>query len=70
VTGVVHLGEGRRHKLYEVIVDLDVVADELEGEELGKSSSGSYGKNESTLPHELGAASRPPHLDGRPLSTT
>jgi chemotaxis protein CheY-P-specific phosphatase CheC len=30
VTGVVHLGEGRRHKLYEVIVDLDVVADERE----------------------------------------
>jgi hypothetical protein len=40
------LGEGRRHKLNEVIVDLDVFANTLEGEELGKSSSRSYGKNE------------------------
>jgi hypothetical protein len=57
VAGVICLGEGRRHKLYEV-VDLDVFADALEGEELGESSSGSYGQNEGTLPHELGAAQR------------
>jgi hypothetical protein len=35
------LGEGRRHKLYKVVVDLDVFANALEGEELGESSSGS-----------------------------
>jgi hypothetical protein len=42
VAGAVRLGEGRRHKLDKVIVDLDVVADALEGEELGKSSGTSY----------------------------
>jgi hypothetical protein len=38
--------------------DLDVVADALEGEELGKLSSKSYSYDESALPHELGTAQR------------
>jgi hypothetical protein len=58
VAGTVGLGEGRRHKLDKVILDLDVVADALEGEELGKSSGGSYSYDESALPHELGTAQR------------
>jgi hypothetical protein len=58
VAGAVRLGEGRRHKLDKVILDLDVVADALEGEELKKSSGGSYSKDESALPHELGTAQR------------
>jgi hypothetical protein len=58
VAGAVHLGEGRWHELDKVIVDLDVVTNALGGEELGKSSSGSYGKDESALPHELGTAQR------------
>jgi hypothetical protein len=56
VADAICLGQGQRHKLNEVVVDLDVFADALEGEELGESSSGSYGRNEGALPHELGAA--------------
>jgi hypothetical protein len=41
VADTICLGEGRQHKLNKVIIDLDVLADALEGEELGKSSSGS-----------------------------
>jgi hypothetical protein len=58
VASAVGLGEGRRHKLDKVILDLDVVADTLEGEEFGKSSGGSYSYDESALPHELGTAQR------------
>jgi hypothetical protein len=43
VTDAICLGEGLRHKLNKVIVDLDVLAVALEGEELGESSSGSDG---------------------------
>jgi hypothetical protein len=39
-------------------MDLNVFADALEGEELGNSSSGSYGKHEGALPHELSEAQR------------
>jgi hypothetical protein len=42
VASTVGLGEGQRHKLDEVILDLDVGADALEGEEFGKSTGGSY----------------------------
>jgi hypothetical protein len=43
VADAVWLGKGCRHKLNKVIVDLDVLADALEGEELGESPSGSDG---------------------------
>jgi hypothetical protein len=55
VAGEVSLGEGRRHKLDKVILDLDVVA---KGEEFRESSSGSYSYDESALPHEVGMAQR------------
>jgi hypothetical protein len=58
VAGAVGLGEGQRHKLDKVILDLDVVADALEVEKLGKSSGGSYSYDEGALPHELGTAQR------------
>jgi hypothetical protein len=58
VAGMVGLGEGRWHKLDKVILDLDVVADALEGEEFGKSSGGSYSYDESALSHELATAQR------------
>jgi hypothetical protein len=43
VVDAICLGEGRRHKLNKVIVDLDVLAAALEREELRESSSGSNG---------------------------
>jgi hypothetical protein len=43
VADAICLGEGRRHKLNKVIVDLDVLAAALEWEELGESSNGSDG---------------------------
>jgi hypothetical protein len=43
VADAICLGEGRRHKLNKVIIDLDMLANALEGEELGESSSGSDG---------------------------
>jgi hypothetical protein len=49
VAGMVSLGEGRRHKLDQVILDLDVVANALEEEELGKSSGGSNSYDETTF---------------------
>jgi hypothetical protein len=63
VAVTVGLGEGRQHKLDKVILDLDVVADALEGEEFGKLSDGSYGYGESALHHELGTAQRKGPMD-------